>query len=230
MLGHELPGDSKAARARMGVVPQLDNLDTTLTVEQNLIVFSHLYRVARADRQAAIERVLDIANLADRRDAKVDELSGGMRRRLLIGRALIHRPPLVLLDEPTVGLDPQVRQELWALIDAPAHGGDVDPHVDALHRGGRAPLPTPSRSSRTARPSPSGPPADLVAEHAGGEAVEVYGSPARLEEAEAEMARAGAAHAPHRHVDRRAAGRGTPTRAPPRASAGRRTSRTCSCC
>ncbi len=117
VLGHELPGDSKAARARMGVVPQLDNLDTTLTVEQNLVVFSHLYRVPRAERQAAIERVLAIANLGDRREAKVDELSGGMRRRLLIGRALIHRPPLVLLDEPTVGLDPQVRQELWALID-----------------------------------------------------------------------------------------------------------------
>ena len=117
VLGHDLPSDSKAARARMGVVPQLDNLDTTLTVEQNLVVFSHLYRVPKANRKAAVERVLKIANLGERRDAKVDELSGGMRRRLLIGRALIHEPQLVLLDEPTVGLDPQVRQELWALID-----------------------------------------------------------------------------------------------------------------
>ena len=113
-----LPGDSKVARAEMGVVPQLDNLDTTLTVEQNLRVFTYLYRVPRAQRREAIERALEMANLADRRDTRADKLSGGMRRRLLISRALVHRPRLVLLDEPTVGLDPQVRQELWALIDA----------------------------------------------------------------------------------------------------------------
>ena len=118
VLGHTLPGDSKAARAEMGVVPQLDNLDTTLTVEENLRVFAHLYRIPRAERQAAIERAIEMARLGDRRDTRADKLSGGMRRRLLISRALVHQPRLVLLDEPTVGLDPQVRQELWALIDA----------------------------------------------------------------------------------------------------------------
>ncbi len=81
VLGYRLPDDSKQARAEMGVVPQLDNLDTALTVEQNLQVFTHLYRVPAARRQEAIERTLGIANLLDRRWSKVEELSGGMRRR-----------------------------------------------------------------------------------------------------------------------------------------------------
>src|SRR5215210_7009238 len=82
VLGHHLPDDSKQARAAMGVVPQLDNLDVSLTVEQNLIVFSHLYRVPAAERKEAIDRALDMANLGPRRDSKVDELSGGMRRQI----------------------------------------------------------------------------------------------------------------------------------------------------
>src|SRR6187551_469678 len=90
VLGHRLPEDSKQARAQMGVVPQLDNLDVSLTVEQNLLVFAHLYRVPTAARRAAVERALEIALLVDRRTAKVGELSGGMRRRLLIARALLH--------------------------------------------------------------------------------------------------------------------------------------------
>src|SRR2546429_6234968 len=94
VLGFRLPAESKEARAQCGVSPQLDNLDTTLTVQQNLLVFAHLYRIARAERGEAIERALKMANLVDRRDSRVDKLSGGMRRRLLIARALIHQPRL----------------------------------------------------------------------------------------------------------------------------------------
>ncbi|MDX6727251.1 MAG: lipooligosaccharide transport system ATP-binding protein [Baekduia sp.] len=183
VLGHRLPGDSKAARAEMGVVPQLDNLDVTLTVEQNLLVFTYLYRIGRADRKAAVERALQIANLTDRRGAKVGELSGGMRRRLLIARALVHQPRLVLLDEPTVGLDPQVRQELWALIDRlRTEGASILMSTHYIEEAERLAdtVVVVSKGQAVA----VGRPSDLVAEHAGREALEVYGPPARLREVE----------------------------------------------
>jgi lipooligosaccharide transport system ATP-binding protein len=192
VLGRVLPGDSKAARAECGVVPQLDNLDVTLTVEQNLRVFSHLYRIGRAERPAAIERALEIANLTARRDAKVDQLSGGMRRRLLIARALVHRPRLVLLDEPTVGLDPQVRQELWALIDLlRAEGTSILMSTHYIEEAAR--LADTVVIMSHGRAVASGPPASLVAEHAGAQAIEVYGGAARLREVEAEAKAAGLA-------------------------------------
>ena len=190
VLGFKLPGESKAARAQCGVTPQLDNLDVTLTVEQNLLVFTHLYRVGRGERRAAIERALGMANLVDRRDTRVDKLSGGMRRRLLIARALVHRPRLVLLDEPTVGLDPQVRQELWALIDALRHEGTTilmsTHYIEEAQRLADTVLIM-SHGKAVA----AGPPAELVASYAGREVVEVYGPPERLAEVESEAGAAG---------------------------------------
>jgi lipooligosaccharide transport system ATP-binding protein len=185
VLGYRLPDDSKQARAEMGVVPQLDNLDTALTVEQNLQVFTHLYRVPAARRQEAIERTLGIANLLDRRWSKVEELSGGMRRRLLIARALLHEPRLLLLDEPTVGLDPQVRQELWALIDKlRSQGVSILMSTHYIEEAERL-CDTVTIMSH-GKAVAVGAPQALIREHAGSEAVEVYGSPARLSEVELE--------------------------------------------
>ncbi len=190
VLGLPLPEESKAARAQCGVVPQLDNLDVTLTVEQNLLVFAHLYRVPRGNRREAIERSLRIANLVERRDAKVDKLSGGMRRRLLIARALVHRPRFLLLDEPTVGLDPQVRQELWALIDAlRSEGTTILMSTHYIEEAQR--LADTVLIMSHGRGVASGPPAELVSKHAGREALEVYGPPARLAEVQAEASAVG---------------------------------------
>jgi lipooligosaccharide transport system ATP-binding protein len=190
VLGYPMPRDSKQARAECGVVPQLDNLDTTLTVEQNLVVFAWLYRLGRRERRPAVERALEIANLTERRDTRVDKLSGGMRRRLLIARALVHRPRLVLLDEPTVGLDPQVRQELWALIDALRTEGVsilMSTHYieEAERLADTVTIMSEGRAVAVGRPN------ELVAEHAGRDVLEVYGPPARLAEIEGEAAEAG---------------------------------------
>ena len=190
VLGYRLPDESKQARAELGVAPQLDNLDVTLTVEQNLLVFTHLYRIGRAERHEAIERSLDLAKLRDRRDTRVDKLSGGMRRRLLIARALVHRPRLVLLDEPTVGLDPQVRQELWALVDAlRSDGTTILMSTHYIEEAQRLADTVMIMSHGTA--VAAGPPSELVLEHAGSEVLEVYGPPARLAEVEREAGQVG---------------------------------------
>ena len=185
VLGYRLPADSKQARAEMGVVPQLDNLDVSLTVEQNLLVFAHLYRVPKGERKEAIERAIAMANLGERRESKVDELSGGMRRRLLIARALLHRPRLVLLDEPTVGLDPQVRQELWALIDRlRSEGVSILMSTHYIEEAERL-CDTVTIMSH-GKAVAVGAPHALITQHAGPEAIEVYGPPARLTEVEAD--------------------------------------------
>jgi lipooligosaccharide transport system ATP-binding protein len=190
VLGFRMPDESKQARAQLGVTPQLDNLDVTLTVEQNLLVFTYLYRVPRRERKEAIERSLELARLGDRRDTRVDKLSGGMRRRLLIARSLVHRPRLVLLDEPTVGLDPQIRQELWALIDRlRSEGTTILMSTHYIEEAQRL-ADTVLIISHGKADAP-GPPAELVTEHAGDEVLEVYGGPSRLAEVEREAAARG---------------------------------------
>jgi lipooligosaccharide transport system ATP-binding protein len=165
----------------MGVVPQLDNLDVELTCRQILTVFARLYRVPRAERAAAVERALGVANLQARADTIVRELSGGMRRRLLVARGLIHEPRLVLLDEPTVGLDPQVRQELWTLIDGlRSRGVTVLMSTHYIEEAER--LADTVAVMSGGRIIAQGPPAELVLAHAGEQVLEVYGPPDRLQE------------------------------------------------
>jgi lipooligosaccharide transport system ATP-binding protein len=184
VLGYTLPGESKQSRLQMGVVPQLDNLDVELTCRQILAVFARLYRVPRAERVEAIERALAMANLVDRADTIVRELSGGMRRRLLVARGLIHQPRLVLLDEPTVGLDPQVRQELWSLIDGLRSSGVTvlmsTHYIEEAERLADT-VAVMSHGDIVAQ----GTPQELVRAHAGEQVIEVYGSPDRLSEVSA---------------------------------------------
>jgi len=182
VLGYELPEQAKDARALMGVVPQLDNLDVDVSVEDNLAVFARLYRVH--DVRAAVERALTMARLQDRRRAAVDTLSGGMRRRLLLMRGLVHDPKLVLLDEPTVGLDPQVRAEMWGLIGGlRARGATILMSTHYIEEAER--LADEVALMANGRVIARGKPSELIVEHAGRETAEIYGPPERLAEVRA---------------------------------------------
>jgi lipooligosaccharide transport system ATP-binding protein len=193
VLGHELPRDAKAARAEMGVVPQLDNLDVDVSVEDNLAMFARLYRVA--DVRAAVDRSLALARLESRRRDAVDKLSGGMRRRLLLARGLVHRPRLLLLDEPTVGLDPQIRTELWSLIDGlRTEGVTILMSTHYIEEAER--LADEVAVMAAGRIIARGRPAELIVEHAGRETAEVYGPPARLAEVRDQARDAGLAVRP----------------------------------
>ncbi|MBM7808105.1 lipooligosaccharide transport system ATP-binding protein [Geodermatophilus bullaregiensis] len=113
ILGMDPAVDGPAIRARLGVVPQTDNLDLELTVAENLLVYGRYFGLPRAAVRRRTAELLDFVQLTDRAGDRVEPLSGGMKRRVTIARALVNDPDVVLLDEPTTGLDPQARHVLW---------------------------------------------------------------------------------------------------------------------
>ncbi|MET0914746.1 MAG: ABC transporter ATP-binding protein [Jiangellaceae bacterium] len=113
VLGMDPETEGPAIRGRLGVVPQRDTLDEELTVRENLLVYGRYFGLPRAMVSERASELLEFAQLAERADSKVEPLSGGMKRRLTIARALINEPEILLLDEPTTGLDPQARHVLW---------------------------------------------------------------------------------------------------------------------
>ncbi len=116
VLGRDPSTAPRALKARLGVVAQETNLDVELTVRENLIVYARYFGITGSEAAARADELLELMSLSGRADDPVEQLSGGMMRRLQIGRALINRPDLILLDEPTTGLDPQARQLVWERI------------------------------------------------------------------------------------------------------------------
>jgi lipooligosaccharide transport system ATP-binding protein len=113
LLGHNVPRHAREARVRVGVVPQVDNLDPDFTVAENLLVYGRYFGMKDREIEARIPALLEFASLAHKKDVKIPVLSGGMKRRLTLARALVNDPEVIFLDEPTTGLDPQARHLIW---------------------------------------------------------------------------------------------------------------------
>jgi lipooligosaccharide transport system ATP-binding protein len=169
-----VPKAAREGRIRVGVVPQVDNLDPDFTVRENLLVYGRYFGLTQAEVLARLPRLLEFAALEARADAKIQELSGGMKRRLVLARALVNDPELLFLDEPTTGLDPQARHQMWEKLRALLRQGKtilLTTHfMDEAER-----LCDRVKIIDHGRTLAEGAPHALIAAHLEPEVVEVYG-------------------------------------------------------
>jgi len=174
LVGRPVPQQARAARLRVGVVPQLDNLDPDFTVAENLLVYGRYFGMSDAAIRARIPDLLEFAGLGARGDAHINTLSGGMKRRLTLARALVNDPDLVFMDEPTTGLDPQARHLIWErLRRLLAQGKTLLLSTHFMEEAER--LCTRLAIMDHGRIVTEGSPAELIAAHIESQVVEVHG-------------------------------------------------------
>lgn len=178
LVGKHIPAEARPARLRVGVVPQGDNLDPDFTVTENLLVFGRYFGMPDVEIKARIPRLLEFASLTAKKDARIGELSGGMKRRLTLARALVNDPDLIFMDEPTTGLDPQARHMIWDRLKTLLSEGKtivLTTHfMDEAER-----LCDRLAVIDHGRMIAEGSPRNLIAQHIEAEVVEVYGDNAR---------------------------------------------------
>jgi len=174
LVGLSMPFDARKARTRIGVVPQGDNLDPDFTVEENLLVYGRYFGMPHSAIRARVPWLLDFANLRAKRHARIGELSGGMKRRLTLARALVNDPDLIFMDEPTTGLDPQARHMIWERLKSLLASGKtilLTTHfMDEAER-----LCDRLAVIDHGKLIAEGAPRQLIAEHIESQVVEVYG-------------------------------------------------------
>ena len=174
LLGADVVAEPRRARARVGVVPQLDNLDPDFTVEENLLIYGRYFGIPAREIRERIPMLLDFAGLAARSQARINTLSGGMKRRLTLARALVNDPDLIFLDEPTTGLDPQARHLIWGrLKHLLSEGKTIFLTTHFMDEAER--LCDRLSVLDHGRIVDTGAPRDLIAEHIEPQVVEVYG-------------------------------------------------------
>jgi lipooligosaccharide transport system ATP-binding protein len=178
LVGEPVPKAAREARVRVGVVPQMDNIDPDFTVAENLIIYGRYFRMPDALINERIPRLLEFAGLGTKGDANIRTLSGGMKRRLTLARALVNDPELLILDEPTTGLDPQARHLIWSgLRQLLTQGKTILLTTHFMDEAER--LCTRLAVIDHGRMIASDSPRALIATHVEPEVIEVYGDEAR---------------------------------------------------